>query len=498
MGRIDWKERYFINTASSYINLAARLLCGLVIFRFLYSHWDGQEFGFWSFMWSMFGYAIVLDFGLGYTVERAVARQSEKNKAYLSSLIATVFWTFVGLGAMLFGLSFLFQDFIFKAIDVPPEYAAEFSRAYMYFFAGLAVLLPAGIFPPMLDGIQRVDLGNWVRASNTLVHFGFTVYAITHSWQFSNIMLLSMIGSAAPCIIGGMVAFKKISGLSLNPRLFSLKAVREQLSFSLTAYFIAFSNILLTQTDRIIIGVMLTLPQVTLYQGGYKIGEMLLMFATQVSIVVAPAAANLAEHGTPADQKELLMKSSRLTFIMVTPFFVLALFYLDPLIRLLTDLDAVPVSTFWVGVFLLVSIYLNHIFTSSTRAVFMMSGREKTMLRISVFHAGLNMALSIFLAGKFGIVGVAGATLISSVVVSGFIVLPITSRYISENIFTLAKFHFSGNLASLAVLGVMLALLHFLAPIAADSNIFDLAWRGVAVAVPAVLCSLKTIRATWT
>ena len=497
MGRIDWKERYLINTLSSYVNLAARLLCGLIIFRFLYAHWDGQEFGFWSFMWSMFGYAIVLDFGLGYTVERAVARRSEENKAYVSSLLSTVFWSFVVLGGVLFGCGVLCKDLIFAAIDVPPEYAEEFTRAYFYFFAGLAVLLPVGIFPPMLDGIQRVDLGNWVRASNSLVHFGFTLYAITHEWRFSAIMLLSMIGSAAPAIIGGLVAFKKIPGLSLNPRLFSWRAVKEQLSFSLTAYFISFSNILLTQTDRIIIGVMLALPQVKLYQGGFKIGEMLLMYATQVSVVVAPAAANLAEHGSNEDQKELLMKSSRMTFILVTPFYLLAVFYLEPLIRLLTDLDVVPLSTYWVGNFLLTAIYINHIFTSSTRSVLMMSGHEKVMLKISLFHAVFNIVLSFLLVGPYGIMGVAGATLISSVLMSLFVILPITLRHIKENIWVLARFHMSGFLLALFVMVGIFGGLHLIAPIAPDSNIIDLGWRAIAVALPTLALSYKTIRATW-
>jgi hypothetical protein len=50
----------------------------LVTFRLLYQGLDAEHFGFWSLLWAIFGYGILLDFGFGYAAQKKVAELSVK------------------------------------------------------------------------------------------------------------------------------------------------------------------------------------------------------------------------------------------------------------------------------------------------------------------------------------------------------------------------------------------------------------------------------------
>src|SRR5438105_5728392 len=95
----DIKQHIWRNTASNYFCMALRLIVGLVMFRLLYQELTREEFGFWSLLWSVFGYGILLDFGFGFTAEKRVAELSfHEQWDHLSRILSTIFFFYVVLG----------------------------------------------------------------------------------------------------------------------------------------------------------------------------------------------------------------------------------------------------------------------------------------------------------------------------------------------------------------------------------------------------------------
>ena len=72
------KKRVIKNAFSGYVRLAVRMGLGLITFRLLYQglSTDPEQFGFWSLLWAVFGYGILLDFGLAYAAQKRVAQLS--------------------------------------------------------------------------------------------------------------------------------------------------------------------------------------------------------------------------------------------------------------------------------------------------------------------------------------------------------------------------------------------------------------------------------------
>ncbi len=491
----NWKRRYVFNTISAYATFVLRVGLGLVLFRLLFSRFDNVEFGFWALLWSLFGFAALVDFGLGLSVQKAVAQQADaKDFSGLSPLLSSVFWAFAGIGVGMFLLSIPARPLMFAAIHVPPEYVAEFSRAWFVFFAGMALILPTGLFPVMLEGMQRMDLANWFRIGTTIIHFCCMLWAISSDQSFAMIMFISAIAGSAPNLIAGSTVLKKMRGLSLSPRHFGLHHIKGQLAFSISAYLITCSTLVLTRTDQAVVATVVSISAVAIYQAGYKIGEMLIFFSQQISRAVTPAAAFLSGRNNTKELRELLLRTSRLMFLIVTPCYLISAFYLDALIRLLTGLEEVPREAWLVGQILLLAVFNSQITSGCARNVLVMSGHEKLLLKITMGQAIANLVLSVAFAFRFGIVGVATATLITSLLFNWGWLMPKLFQFTEMKPLRYIGYHASAAGLPFGVFALAAALILLLAPMSPESTFIDLAWRGLLILGPCMVLNLRRFK----
>ncbi len=496
---MDWKRQYLLNTVSSYAATLLRLALGLFLFRLLFGSWDKVEFGFWSLLWSLFGFGILLDFGLGITVQKSIGTHAAQGRLpELSRLLSTVFWTFSALGVGLFLVAWLVREPALNLIGVPPEHRTGLGLAYLYFFGGLAVTLPVGLFPVMLDGLQRMDIANWIRTLHAVLHFTVMWLAVSMGWSFSHIMLLAMVSSLVPNLIAAGFAWRLLKGVSLHPRHLDPKAIREQLAFSITAYLITFSSLVLTRTDQTVIATLLGVAFVTIYQAGYKLSEMMLYLSQQIERAVGPAAAHMAGAEDTHGLRDLLLKTSRLMIIVTTPCYLVTAFYMEPLIRVLTGMESVPQEATVIGQLLVFSVFNAQVTVGCAKRVLMMSGHEKSLLKITSGHAVANLVLSIVLARTHGVVGVAFATAVTGIVFHWFVLLPKVRQFADTSWRDLGRTFLSAAAPSVAVFAVLALLIRWWSPLAAESaSLISLGWRGALLVTPCLLVNWRNLKALW-
>jgi O-antigen/teichoic acid export membrane protein len=491
----EWRQRFWATTGSGYVALLSRMVLGLVLFRLMFETFTGAEFGFWALLWSLFGYGILLDFGFGFTAQKAVASKTATgDMAGLSRLLATILWTFVGMAVLLLAVFVLLREPFLAGMKVAAADRAEFESAYLVFFIGLAVMFPLGLFPEILRGLHRIDIANWVSTLATVLNFGFLWWGLHAGWSLPALMAVSVATTAFPNLIAAVVSLRKLPGVSFSPRWFDWRTVRSQMGFSIAAYLITFSNMLMGKSDQLVISLTIGVALVAVYQAGFKTSEMLGLFSSQLQQVLSPAAAAMHAVGDSEGLRKLLLGSSRLVFFLVTPCYLLAAVYLEPLIRLLTGTDPVPRETFWVGQALLFAVYSSQLTSGSSKRVLMMCGEERKLLVISLVDAAANLVLSIALAFKLGVLGVALGTMIPTTLVGWLWIVPLTVRRLGIGWKDYAATHFKGTLLPLAAFGVVLAVLGFAVPAAADCGLVGLGWRGAVCMLPLLLLGHRVIR----
>jgi len=498
MAEVSWKERFLKNSLSSYVSTAVSLGLGLFMFRMLISTWSKEEFGFWTILWALFGMGFVLDFGIGMSVQKAVAEKMAKDDiAGMNRLLTTAFWGFAGVAVALFAVLFFMRPVFFHFFDTPPEYAKEFTLAYVYFSACLALIFPLGLFNEMLQGLQRLDLANMIRTGIAITNFTVITICVSTGVPFSKVVLIAAVSSLVPSTLSAMFAFKLLPGLSLNPmKHFHPGSIREQLSFSISAYLIHMSNKLLMQIDRLVIGAFLGFASVTSYQAAAKIAEILRMFAYHLDEAVSPAAAHLRARGDKAGLRDLLLRTSRFNFLMVTPIYLLGVVYMEPVISVLTKMDSVPQEIWLIGQILLFSVYNTQISSTCASSIMIMTGHEKPLVVIVVGQLVTNVGLSIALVLGFGTVGVAAATLVCAAFFGWAIILPKILRTLGVGLWEYLTFHLKGAGPGFVAFGMVLALLVIAFPLH-RGEIFSLIWRGSLVMIPTMLLNFRIVRDTW-
>lgn len=480
-----WKRHFWRNTVSNYVRTITRLLLGLVLFRLLFSGLSEADFGFWSLLWSLFGYGVLLDFGFGFTAQKAVAEKSTTGEwEELSSLLSTLLWTFVGLAVLLGGFFFAISGPFLSAINVPEGSLGTYTLAYLIFFAGLALTFPFGLFPEVLRGLQRIDLANWLNTSSVVLNFIGILVALWLDASFPVIIAVSVVTTLLPNIGALFVAKAKLPKVSLSPKHFRLSAVKSQMGFSIAAYLITFSNLLMAKSDQAVLGFTLGVGVIAAYQAGYKVSEMFNLFTIQLQDALSPAAASMNATGDSKGLQDLLLKTSRLTFLISTPLYGLCAAYLKPLIQLLTGLETVEESTLMVGQILLLAVYSSQITNSCSKRILMMCGYEKKLLGLALLDGLANVVISVSLAFSFGIVGVALGTMIPTILVGWILVLPLALRFLEISAWRYSKYILSAAAPVLLFAACLGATLYFM-PISAEGGFISLGIRGALAGGPA-------------
>lgn len=491
----DWKSHFWRNTVSNYLRTVLRLASGLVLFRLTFQQLPAEQFGFYSLLWSLFGYTILLDFGLGFTAQKAVAEKTATGRIdELNELVATIFWAFAAIGGLLLAAFVAGRPYFLAWTKVSPDNLAPFSSAYLVFAAGLAGAFPLGIFPEMLRGLQRIDLANGIAIGATLVNLVLLGWALLAHWPFAVIVLISVATTVAPSALAWLVVRARIPGLSLHPRHCRLRAIRGVLAFSLVAYLITFTHLIMSRTDQAVISFTLGVGFVALYQAGYKVSEMFGMFCVQMQDALTPAAARLNIQGDASGLRDLLLRSTQFTVLLTIPLYGLSAAYLAPLIRLLTGLPALDDATYWVGQALLLATFSSLVTNSCSKRILMMCGWEKKLLSLSLADAGANLALSLVLVYRLGVLGVAIGTLIPTVLIGWGWVVPLTARFAGLSVGHYLRQAFApvapAVLAGAAVLGALL----WLAPMPADGKFGDCVWRGLLVVAAVGAVAWREVR----
>jgi O-antigen/teichoic acid export membrane protein len=495
MSAESWRKHYWRNTATNYLSIVTRIGAGLVLFRMLFQHLSHEQFGYYALLWSVFGYAILLDFGLGVAVQKAVAEKSATGDIDgLNRLVATVVWSFAGLGLLLFGIAALAKPLFLDCIKIHASYRPEFGTAYLVFMGALAVNFPLALFPEILRGVQRLDLVNWAVVGGLLVNLAVMSFALFEHWSFPLIVFISVATSILHEIVAVFLVGRLVPGLSLHPRHFHFPSVRGVLGFSAVAYMITCTNLIILKTDQTVISVTIGIGFVALYQLGYKASEVFNSFSRQLHVALSPAAAHLRAGRNEDALRSLLLQTARITFLATTPLYALCAVYLEPLIRLLSGMKTVDPQTFWVGEMLLLSTYSTLLTNSGAKSILVMCGWERSLLRLSLLEAGLNLGLSVALVHRMGIAGVALGTLVPAMLVGWLGLVPMSSRFVKLGVLALGREVILPSLMPVATSLLVLLLLAGLFPLAAGSHVFECAWRGALVLVPLALLGWPVLR----
>lgn len=430
MTESELRKKLLINTSTNYIRMVLRLVLGLLMFRMLFpvedaagNHIGGlskEEFGFWALLWSVFGYGILMDFGLGLAAQKKVAELTVHKKwDELSQALSTIIYFYAISGIIIVIFTLLSSHWL---ISIPriddPTYREPFRKVLVYFLCFIGLSFPTGISIEILYGQHRIALANNLASIASVANFVVVMIGLKHGWGLMEIMLSAMMSALIPSVIGGWMGLRSLPNVKILPSLFSRKMLRETMGFSIFAYIGLVTQLIMQQTDRLILSVMLSVAAVAIYQAGAKVADIFWAFTSQMPETVSPAAAHFQATGDRGALQRLLADSTRFNVMLATPLYIMCACFMEGLLHLLTKGQAFQGETFWVGQLLLLWCYTIIITHSISKKIFMMCGHEKRLTQLSVAEAIFNLVLSVTLVLVFkNVIAVAVGSLIPSLII---------------------------------------------------------------------------------
>ena len=206
--------------------------------------------------------------------------------------------------------------------------------------------------------------------------------------------------------------FRLLPGLKLTFSGVRLDIFRQIADFSVFSYIFTVATMIMLRTDRIVLGVMVGLGGVTIYQLGTRIPEIVGFLSSQFQETLSPVAAALYRKRNFNQLHLIMFRSLKITVFLSTGVFLIFTM-LAPEIMLLWLKVSDPAVLHIVYIMLLAAYLMVAIRSTPTYFLFMI-GHHRLLAFVVLGESIVNLVLSIVLVKRLGVEGVAWGTVIPS------------------------------------------------------------------------------------
>ncbi len=429
-------KRLAQNTISNYLSTGIKLVSAIFLTSFLYKGLGPEFYGFWSLLWAIFGFSLLLDLGFGKSVEKYCAEASfSGNMDKFNSILSTIIFSYCIIAIVIIiiggGMSF-YLDSIFNLSQ--GKYVlnvAYYRKVFMLFTLGIAIVFPTGVFPTILLAMQRSYLRNYVIVVNKLIEVVAVWYIFHTEHSLMTLIIFTTSINLLSNIVMAIMAFRIMPGLKIRFRYIKLNTLKYIAEFSFYTFLLTICDMIIFQTDRVLLAVMAGMSSITIYHIATKIPQIISMASTQFQSNLAPIAAILHKSGEKTKLEETMFTSTRITVFICSGVFTIFIPLVRPILYRwlkITDDEIIMVSYI-----LICSMYILIIFRDTAKHFLLMTGYHRLITKIAMAEAISNIVLSIVFVKLFGnngaAMGVALGTLIPNVLISLMIIFPLAAKH---------------------------------------------------------------------
>ncbi|MDY6915693.1 MAG: oligosaccharide flippase family protein [Candidatus Cloacimonadota bacterium] len=425
----SYKRIVFLNTLVNYALFIVTFITAIFTTRILFLGLGEVAYGFWVLVWSIFGYSLLLDFGFGTSVKKYTAEVivTKDYKVY-NKQISTVFSTYTVMSIIIIIATVILQSHLQEIFKFPPDANLHYYRKVFVFLGiGVALTFPTGTFQEILNGLNKIYIGHSVKIVRQVINVLGIWLIIKFNYGLIFIAIFSVLINFFTNIILAYFSYKLLPKLKIRLTNFDFSMLKEVISFSFFAYLVMFANIIIHKTDQIVLGIMLGVSAVAIYQVGSRISDILNRVSGQFQASLTPIAATLFKDKQYQRLQDILLRSNKLiTFIVVINFIILTVLA-KPILYVWLEIN--DPRALQVAYIMNISVLLLIIFRSGSSKVLLMTGHHKFLSKVAVVESFLNVGFSILFIKLMGIIGVAFGTLLPNIIISLFFIFPAGCKF---------------------------------------------------------------------
>lgn len=376
-------------------------------------------YGFWITTSSILGYLGLVDLGIGISLIRMVATlpADDGDSERLGQIAAEGLFLFATAALIFSVVGLLASPHVTAWFRIPPSEAGEIVSAYKLAVIGGAIALPLSTFTGVLSGLQRMAVSNVIRMCATIFGTLLSLILLKAGMGLRALPVGTLVGLVVSAA-GSYIAIRQYrSGFRLRFRRLEASHLRALLAYGGFFQIGRIGNTIAISADSVLIAVMLGAAYVTPYSLTSKLAVLFSIgLASKLPTALLPAAAQMFAQNELETLRQLFL---RLTFYAARFAVVTGAFLL------FANRDFV---TLWVGpqyyggallnAVFVVLVFQDTIYRGTTGVLYASDDMGKWAVA-SVIEGALNVVISIMLARRLGLVGIALGTSIAKALTTG-------------------------------------------------------------------------------
>jgi O-antigen/teichoic acid export membrane protein len=395
----------------------ANMAVGLFLSPFIIHRLGNVAYGVWVLAIGVVAYLGLLDLGMQSAVLRFVSKGHTQNDHQgASEAISAALWVRLQISALILvlsaGLAAVFP-LIFK---VPAELAGDARKAILLTGVKMAITMSIGVVAGVLSALNRYDLQNYLSIVQTAVRVIGVVAVLRTGHGIVAIAVCELIAVLIYNALLVWVAHRLYPQLQIllnRPKRETLKRIW---TYSSYAFLTTVAIQLIYQTDYIVVGKFVSVAAVTYYAIGYSLCSYTSQAINSIGATFVPAASTYEAAGDTNSLLMLYKNGTRATLAVSLPILITLMVRGRSFIGLWMG----PQYSHSSGTVLIIlcSTFL-FVFANRTAQAIAFGVEKHKMGAIWAIGEGVvNLSLSIVLARRYGIYGVAIGTAIPSLLVN--------------------------------------------------------------------------------
>jgi O-antigen/teichoic acid export membrane protein len=404
-----------VNALANWIGFAAQVVITFFLSPILVHGLGDERYGIWSLIDSILAYLTLFDLGVAASVVRYVARfEATSDNASLNRVISTSLCIFAAAGSLALAIAVGLAFCGASVLKIPPDLAIEARWLLVLLGLNLAMGLPLGVFPAVLDGLGRYPAKTAVRTTGLLCRVPLFLLILGNGGGLIGIAVTVTVCNLVEHLVLALIARHYLPGLRFSFALADRATFRTIRGYSVDAFVAMIAGRISFQTDALVISAFLAPRFITFFVLAARLVDYAKSSLRVATTVLTPAVSALEAQGDFAAIRRLFLERTRHVLWLILPLQI-GLLVQGKLFLSLWMGAEYGSSSYAVLVILAVTLPLTLSQSISARILYGI-GRLRWYARATMVEALANLLLSVLLVKPLGIEGVALGTTLPHIV----------------------------------------------------------------------------------
>jgi O-antigen/teichoic acid export membrane protein len=290
-----------------------------------------------------------------------------------------------------------------------------------------AVQLVAFPFMSVFVATQRFDYANAIGVSTRLLSALLVFASLELGYGLIGVAAAMCSANLLDYGVRWLVARRLAPSLTLSAQLVSRTKLKELGGFGIWTFLLSVNATLYLHAQPLIIAMLMPISAVGHYALAVGLIQQIVAVLAPIGQVIYPAATSLHARGSPDTLRRLYHDGARLTMLVMVCVVLIAAVWAEDFYRLWLGERYIRESPY-PSLALLLQVLLLSVVTNYTSNVasqlLMAAGHIRPFALLLLFGCALNLSLSLLLIGPYGLIGIAIATVLASLVID-LIAIPV-------------------------------------------------------------------------